>query len=253
MQQGCGHTTRWRRNCTPRAFFARRAAQLYNARVDTRSSVSFLRVWCRRVALAAVLLACVAQAQPAAPVILLVGDSVSAGYGLPPKAGWAALLQERLAAEHYPHRVVNASASGDTTAGGRARLPPLLAQHHPAITIIELGGNDGLRGGNLEAMRSNLDAMIAMAEKAGSKVLLVGMRLPPNYGPAYVQRFAAVFAELAKAHKTALVPFLFDGFGEDNAMFQPDRIHPTAAAQPKLLDNVWSALQPLLHLPGKTK
>jgi acyl-CoA thioesterase-1 len=221
--------------------------------MDTRSSVSFLRAWRWRVALAAVLLACVAQAQPAAPVILLVGDSISAGYGLPPEAGWPTLLQKRLAAEHYPHRVVNASASGDTTAGGRARLPPLLAQHHPAITIIELGGNDGLRGGSLEAMHGNLDAMIAMAQKAGSQVLLVGMRLPPNYGPAYVQRFAAIFAELAKAHKTALVPFLFDGFGEDNAMFQPDRIHPTAAAQPKLLDNVWSALQPLLHLARKTK
>jgi acyl-CoA thioesterase-1 len=205
------------------------------------------------LALAAALLPCFAQAQPIAPVIMIVGDSISAGYGLPPDAGWPTLLQQRLAAEHYPHRVVNASASGDTTAGGLARLAPLLAQHRPVITIIELGGNDGLRGGNLEAMRSNLDAMIAMAQKAGSRVLLVGMRLPPNYGPAYVQRFDATFAELAKAHKTALVPFVFDGFGEDNAMFQPDRIHPTAAAQPKLLDNVWSALRPLLRLPGKTQ
>ena len=253
MEQRCGHTA-WRRpHCNLRAFFARREAQLYNASVDTHSSVSFLGAWRRRLALAAVLLAVVAQAQASAPVILIVGDSISAGYGLPPGAGWATLLQKRLADEHYPQRVVNASASGDTTAGGRARLAQLLVQHRPAITIIELGGNDGLRGASLDAMRADLDAMIVMAQKAGSKVLLVGMRLPPNYGPGYVQRFDATFAELARAHKTALVPFLFEGFGEDNAMFQPDRIHPTAAAQPRLLDNVWSALQPMLRPPGKTK
>jgi len=186
-------------------------------------------------------------------VILVVGDSISAGYGLPRGAAWTTLLQQRLEAEHYPHRVVNASSSGDTSAGGRARLAALLAQHHPAITIIELGGNDGLRGGNLETLRGNLDAMAAMAQKAGSRVLLVGMRLPPNYGPAYVQRFEATFAEVAKARKVALVPFFFDGFGEDNAMFQPDRIHPVAAAQPKLLDNVWRELRPLLGASGKTK
>jgi acyl-CoA thioesterase-1 len=185
------------------------------------------------------------------PIILVVGDSISAGYGLPSGAGWVALLQKRLEASHY--RVVNASISGDTTAGGRERLGPLLAQHRPAITIIELGGNDGLRGGSLDAMRDNLDAMISTAQKAGSKVLVIGIRLPPNYGPAYVQRFAATFGDVARARKAALVPFLFEGFGENNAMFQPDGIHPTAAAQQKLLDNVWAGLEPLLGSAGKAQ
>jgi acyl-CoA thioesterase I len=180
------------------------------------------------------------------PVILVVGDSISAGYGLPAGSGWVSLLQERLKQEHRPHTVVNASISGDTTAGGRARLDALLARYRPAITVIELGGNDGLRGGSVAAMRQNLDAMTIAAQKAGSRVLLIGMRMPPNYGPAYVERFDATFAEVAKAHQTALVPFLFEGFGENEAMFQPDRIHPVAAAQPKLLDNVWRELKPML-------
>lgn len=187
------------------------------------------------------------------PVILVVGDSISAGYGLPSGAGWVALLQKRLEAGHFPHQVVNASISGDTTAGGRERLGALLAQHRPAITIVELGGNDGLRGGSLDAMRDNLDAMISAAQKAGSKVLVIGIRLPPNYGTAYVQRFAATFGDVARARKAALVPFLFEGFGENNAMFQPDGIHPTAAAQQKLLDNVWDSLEPLLGSPGKAQ
>jgi len=192
-------------------------------------------------------------AQAAPPVILVVGDSISAGYGLPAGAGWATLLQQQLAAEHYPHRVVNASISGDTTAGGRARLPSLLEANHPAISVIELGGNDGLRGGSLDAMASNLDAMTVAAQKAGSRVLIVGIRLPPNYGADYVRRFAAIYGEVAARRKTALVPFLFEGFGDDNAMFQPDRIHPVAAAQTKLLDNVWSALKPMLGAPPKEK
>jgi acyl-CoA thioesterase-1 len=187
------------------------------------------------------------------PVILVVGDSISAGYGLPSGVGWVALLQKRLEASHFPHRVVNASISGDTTAGGRERLGALLTQHRPAITIIELGGNDGLRGGSLDAMRENLDAMISTAQKAGSKVLVIGIRLPPNYGPAYVQRFATTFTDVARPRKAALVPFLFEGFGENNAMFQPDGIHPTAAAQQNLLDNVWRGLEPLLGSPGKAQ
>ena len=186
------------------------------------------------------------------PAILVVGDSISAGYGLPSGAGWVVLLQKKLQAEHFPHRVVNASISGDTTAGGRERLAALLAQHRPAITIIELGGNDGLRGGSLDAMHDNLGAMVAAAQKAGSKVLLVGIRLPPNYGPTYVQRFAATFGDVARARKVSLVPFLFEGFGENNAMFQPDGIHPTAAAQEKLLDNVWRGLEPLLGSAAKS-
>ncbi len=214
---------------------------------------SFRSVLRSLTALAAALFCSVVFAQAAAPVILIVGDSISAGYGLRAGAGWTMLLQQRLEAEHYPHRVVNASSSGDTSAGGRARLAALLAQHRPSITIVELGGNDGLRGGSLEALRSNLDAMVATAQQAGSRVLLVGMRLPPNYGPAYVQRFDATFADVAKARKIALVPFIFDGFADNNALFQPDRVHPTAAAQPKLLDNVWRELRPLLGTPGKTK
>jgi acyl-CoA thioesterase-1 len=189
----------------------------------------------------------------AAPVVLVLGDSISAGYGLPAETGWTTLLQQRLAAEHYPHRVVNASISGDTTANGRTRLDALLARHHPSVTVIELGGNDGLRGGSLDAMRANLDAMVATAQKSGSRVLLVGLRLPPNYGPAYVRRFETTYADVARERKAALVPFLFEGFAEDNAMFQADRIHPVIAAQAKLLDNVWHALQPLLGQPGKPR
>jgi acyl-CoA thioesterase-1 len=206
-----------------------------------------------RALIAAGLLASASFAAAAAPLILVVGDSISAGYGISPTAGWTTLLQKRLEAERYPHRVVNASISGDTTAGGRARLAALLAQHHPAITIIELGGNDGLRGGNLDAMRNNLDAMAAMAQKAGSQVLIVGMRLPPNYGSAYVRRFDAAFADVARARNAALVPFMFEGFGENSAMFQPDRIHPLASAQPQLLENVWRGLRPLLGAPAKMK
>jgi len=194
-----------------------------------------------------------AAAQLSPPVVLVVGDSISAGYGLAAGSGWTDLLQRRLAAEHYPHRVVNASISGDTTAGGRARLDALLQQHRPTVTVIELGGNDGLRGGSLEAMRANLDAMTVAAQKAGSRVLLIGMQLPPNYGRDYGRRFDQAFSDVAKAHKVALVPFLFAGFGEDNAMFQPDRIHPMASAQSKILDNVWPHLQPLLSTAATSK
>jgi len=194
-----------------------------------------------------------ASAAAAAPVVLILGDSVSAGYGLPAEAGWATLLQQRLAAEHYPHRVVNASISGDTTAGGKARLDALLARNHPAVTVIELGGNDGLRGGSLDAMRANLDAMTVAAQKSGSRVLIVGLRLPPNYGSVYVHRFETTYGDIARERKAALVPFLFDGFAEDNAMFQTDRIHPVVAAQSRLLDNVWPHLKPLLGEQGKSR
>ena len=207
----------------------------------------FLRVLC---ALFAALAASAFAA--AAPAVLVLGDSISAGYGLPANTGWTTLLQQRLVAEHYPHRVVNASISGDTTAGGRARLDALLTKHRPAVTVIELGGNDGLRGGSLDALRSNLAAMTAAAQKSGSRVLIVGLRLPPNYGPAYVRRFETTYADVARERKAALVPFLFEGFAEDNAMFQPDRIHPVSAAQARLLDNVWRELKPLLGEPAKS-
>ena len=180
------------------------------------------------------------------PVILVVGDSISAAWGLPPGTGWTHLLQQRLAERGHAHRVVNASISGDTTAGGRSRLPALLVRHKPAIVVIELGGNDGLRGGSLAATRENLVAMTAATKSAGAKPVLVGMKLPPNYGPAYTREFDAIFADVAKAQGAALVPFFFAGFGEDRSEFQPDGIHPAEVAQPKLLDNVWPALERLL-------
>ena len=167
--------------------------------------------------------------------------------GSRPASGWVDLLAARLTAQKFPYRVVNASITGDTTAGGRARLPALLAAHKPAIVVIELGGNDGLRGGNLASTRDNLAAMVAAIQGAGAKPLIVGMKVPPNYGAAYVREFDALFASVAQARKVPLVPFFFEGFGERNDMFQPDRIHPTAAAQPLLLDNVWPALLPLLE------
>jgi acyl-CoA thioesterase-1 len=178
--------------------------------------------------------------------VLVLGDSISAAYGLAPGTGWVDLLAKRIAAEHSGYRVVNASISGDTTAGGRARLPALLKQHQPAIVIVELGGNDGLRGGDPRSTRANLDAIVTTAQKAGAKVLIAAIRIPPNYGPAYVKQFDNVFTAVARERKAALVPFIFEGFGEKSDLFQPDRIHPTAAAQQAILDNVWPHLRPLL-------
>jgi acyl-CoA thioesterase-1 len=190
-----------------------------------------------------------ASADTRAPVLLVVGDSISAGYGLAAGDSWVDLLAARLEREGYREHVVNASISGDTTAGGRARLPALLHEHRPAIVVIELGGNDALRGGNLDATRANLDAMAKAAQDAHATVLLVGMKVPPNYGSAYAQRFENVFRDVAKERRIALVPYLFEGFGEDVSQFQPDRIHPTAEAEPKILANVWPALVPLLGKP----
>jgi acyl-CoA thioesterase-1 len=188
-----------------------------------------------------------ARAANAPPVLLVLGDSISAGYGLAAGTGWVTLLADRLHAAGYGYAVVNGSISGDTTAGGRARLPALLRQHQPAIVIIELGGNDALRGGNLAATRANLETMVTAAQSAKAKVLIVGMQLPPNYGPAYVRDFNASFADVAKANRAPVVPAFFAGFGDDLALFQADRIHPTVQAQTKLLDNVWPSLQPLLR------
>jgi acyl-CoA thioesterase-1 len=187
-----------------------------------------------------------ARADSSASVLLVVGDSISAGYGLAKGTGWVDLLAARIDAKKLPFRVVNASITGDTTAGGRARMPSLLAQHKPSVVVVELGGNDGLRGGNLRSTRDNLETMIAAIRKSGAKAVLAGMKLPPNYGPAYTREFDALFGDVAKAQGATLVPFLFEGFGESGEWFQQDRIHPTAAAQPKLLDNVWPALAPLL-------
>jgi acyl-CoA thioesterase-1 len=179
--------------------------------------------------------------------LLVVGDSLSAEYGLARGSGWVALLQQRLAPRKI--EVVNASISGDTTAGGRTRLPALLAEHKPGVVILELGGNDALRGLPLDMTRANLAAMVRAARASGAKVLLVGMQVPPNYGQKYTQDFAASFAAVAQAEGAALVPFFLKGVADspDPARyFQADRIHPNAEAQPKLLDNVWPLLQPLL-------
>ncbi len=182
----------------------------------------------------------------AAPSILVVGDSLSAGYGIEMRDGWVTLLQQRLTKQGYPHAVVNASISGDTTSGGRARLPDALKRHRPQIVILELGGNDGLRGLSLRETRANLEAMIETAKTAGAQVLLVGIHLPPNYGPEFTGKFHAIYHDLARAHNTALVPFLLEGVALTSGLMQPDGIHPRAAAQPRLLDNVWPALEALL-------
>jgi acyl-CoA thioesterase-1 len=190
-----------------------------------------------------------AAPRPAPRTLLVLGDSLSAGYGMDLAQGWVALLAARLAESHRDWRVVNASVSGETTAGGAARIADELARHAPALVAIELGANDGLRGLPVEAARANLAAMIEAAQRAGARVLLIGMRMPPNYGPEYTQAFAAMYAELAARYDTALVPLLIESIARDRAQFQDDNLHPTAAAQPKLLDHVWPALAPLLGAP----
>lgn len=182
----------------------------------------------------------------AAPSILVFGDSLSAGYGIARQDAWPSLLETRLKDSGYSYAVVNASISGETTAGGRSRLPDALKQHQPRIVIIELGANDGLRGLPVASMRDNLQAMVKLSQQAGARVMLVGMRIPPNYGRDYTEKFAATFAELSKEHKTALVPFLFEGFALRADAFQPDRLHPTAASQPLMLETIWKQLKPLL-------
>ena len=191
-----------------------------------------------------------AAAQALPRKILVLGDSISAEYGMARGAGWVALLQKKLTAEKRPWQVINASISGDTTAGGRARLAQQLAQHQPQVLIVELGGNDALRGLPLQQTQANLAAMTEMAQKAGARVLLLGMQVPPNYGADYSRAFAQTFADVAKAKKTALVPFLLKGVGdvpESQKWFQSDRIHPNAQAQPLLLANVWPKLVRLLR------
>ena len=181
--------------------------------------------------------------------VLVYGDSLSAAYGMPERHGWVALLEERLKRERPDYNVVNASISGETTAGGLARIGKALERHRPAVVVLELGSNDGLRGLPVAAMKKNLTAIIEQSHKAGARVLLVGMRLPPNYGIEYTRSFEHVFAELARRHRTALLPFLLEGFGEKAEFFQPDRIHPTEAVQGAVLKNVWGALRPLLKSP----
>jgi acyl-CoA thioesterase-1 len=200
----------------------------------------------RRLAFALLVLLFATAAQ-AAPIVLVVGDSLSAGYGVDAGRGWVALLTQRLQARNPPYQVINASISGDTTAGGLARLPAALQRHRPAIVLLELGGNDGLRGQSLEAMRANLEQMIALSRAAHALPVLFEMRLPQNYGPAYVDRFTRTFDDVAQAQKIPLVPFFLGAIAPERAQwFQEDGIHPTADAQPQLLDSVWPVLAPLL-------
>ena len=197
-----------------------------------------------------VLLAICLTAVPAiaaAPVILVFGDSISAGYGLPRmEQGWVALLQARLKDQGYGYQVVNASVSGETTEGGLARLPRALNLHHPAIVVLELGGNDGLRALPAAQMRANLSRMAELAEAEGAKVALLGMRMPPNYGPQYAAQFTQAYADLARDKKLPLVPFALAGIALSPELMQADGIHPNEAGQPQLLDNVWPVLKPLL-------
>ena len=181
------------------------------------------------------------------PVILVVGDSLSSGYGVKVDATWVALLEKKLAGQGYVYQVVNASVSGETTGGGRARLARALQLHQPAIVLLELGGNDGLRGLPVRQMRDNLEAMIAQVRAANAQPVLLGMRMPPNYGPAYTESFHAAFGELAKKHSLPLVPFFLEGVAFNTKLMQPDGLHPNKEAQPILLDNVWPTLQPLLE------
>lgn len=187
----------------------------------------------------------VAQAAPTRSVLVL-GDSLSAAHNIPVESGWVHLLGERLGKMEPPWRVVNASISGETSLSGRNHLPALLAKERPAVVVIELGANDGLRGLPLDALRDNLAAMIDLAQKRGARVLLLGIELPVNYGPQYRDGLRAIYADLARSKRTALVPFLLDGVALDPALMQDDGLHPLAAGEPRVLDNVWQGLAPLL-------
>lgn len=200
------------------------------------------------LALCFLLLPELSMAAAAPRTILFLGDSITAGYGLDMEQAFPALIQKKIDAKSWNFRAINAGQSGDTSAGGLNRVEWLL-KNRVDILVLELGGNDGLRGGDLGSTRDNLAAMVEATQRAGAKPLIVGMQLPPNYGGAYVRKFSALYSDVAKAHNTALVPFFFEGFGERNELFQGDRIHPTAAAQPLLLDNVWPKLRPLLGKP----
>lgn len=183
-----------------------------------------------------------------APAILVFGDSISAGYGLAHvEQGWVGMLRAKLKDEGYGYQVVNASVTGETTAGGLARLPRALALHHPRLVILELGGNDGLRALPIDQMRSNLGKMVDLAVDSGAQVLLLGMRIPPNYGPEFTEKFFAVFADVARDKKTPLVPFLLNDIALSPNLMQADGVHPNELGQPKLLDNVWPRLRPLLR------
>jgi acyl-CoA thioesterase-1 len=206
----------------------------------------------RRILLC-VLLCLAASAAGAAPTILVMGDSLSAAYGIETSQGWVALLQERLKQRGYDYTVVNASVSGETTAGGLTRLPRELGQHRPDIVLLELGANDGLRGTPVKAMQQNLGRMLALSSRAGAKALLIGILLPPNFGPQYTQDFSSAYQRLAASYKVPLLPFLLLGVAEHRDLMQADGLHPIAVAEPQVLDNVWPRLEPLLKKPAAPK
>ena len=182
----------------------------------------------------------------AGAILLVYGDSLSAAYGIAQKQGWVTLLEQRLRQKHLDYTVANASISGETSSGGASRIAATLAQYSPRIVILALGANDGLRGLPVAQLRDNLAAIIRAAQKAGSRVLLVGMKMPPNYGPQYTREFEQAYAALAKRHKTAFVPFLLEGIAGKRDNFLDDNLHPTARVQPLILENVWAGLAPLL-------
>lgn len=198
-----------------------------------------------------ILALCLAPSASAAPshVILVMGDSLSAAYGIDPAQGWVTLLQQRLKVQGYDYTVVNASVSGETSGGGMTRFPQALASAKPGIVILELGANDGLRGLPVQGMHDDLAKMITAAQKAGATVLLVGILMPPNYGAAYTGTFAATYKDLARQYKLPLVPFLLTGVAEHRELLQADGLHPLPKGEPQVLDNVWPYLKPLLHKP----
>ncbi|MET0012224.1 MAG: arylesterase [Sedimenticola sp.] len=198
------------------------------------------------VLIALLLLVLAPASRAESPVILVMGDSLSAAYGIEQDAGWIALLQQRLQQKGYPHRVVNASITGDTTYGGVNRLPSTIQRTAPSIVLIELGGNDGLRGFNFNQTRDNLSRMIIMSREAGSRVLLLGMMMPPNFGKAFTERFLQLYWDLAKEESVPLVPFFLEGVADRPELMQHDGIHPRAEGQPLMLENVWPYLEPLL-------
>jgi len=195
---------------------------------------------------------CVLARGAAAETLLIVGDSLSAAYGIPVEDGWVALLQQQLAAQHPDWKIVNASISGDTTANARARMPQAVSRHRPDIVVLELGGNDGLRGLSLDAMRDNLAAMIELAQAQGAGILLVGVDLPPNYGPRYTEKFREVYRALAADYRVALLPSLLDGVGTNTELMQSDGIHPNGKAQADIAARVLEHLEPLFRMQQET-
>lgn len=200
----------------------------------------------KKFAVGALLLVSAASAYSAPKTVLVVGDSLSAEYGLSRGTGWVALMEQKLKAEKIDAKVVNASISGETTSGGRTRLPALLSQYHPQVVVIELGANDGLRGLPVAAAEDNLRSMVAMARQGHAKVLLVGMRMPPNYGRAYTERFFGMYKQVSSDTKASLVPFMLEGVADKPALFQQDRLHPLASAHPTILNNIWPKFSALI-------